>query len=112
MAKFWHSPWLNGWKPKDIASAIFLISKRKNSTVRDALGDLAWIARIDMSNSLSINHIQQLYTLWAKLDLIQLHEDVPDAITWNITTDRVYSEASAYKVQSKGTIPTTRVLTV
>ena len=92
MAMFWHSPWLNGWKPKDIASAIFLISKRKNSTVRDALGDLAWIARIDMSNGLH-QPISSSYT------------NLTDAITCNVTTKRVYSVASTYKVWFEGTPP-------
>lgn len=77
MAKFWHSLWLNGRKPKDISPSIFLVAKKEEFNMRDALRDLAWIARIDMSNCLFINHIQQFYTLWAKFDLVLLHEDVP-----------------------------------
>jgi hypothetical protein len=28
MANFWHTPWLQGRKPKEIAPSIFAISKR------------------------------------------------------------------------------------
>jgi hypothetical protein len=34
---FWHSPWLGGHKPKDIAPSIFTIPKHKNVTVHMAL---------------------------------------------------------------------------
>ncbi|XP_044445628.1 protein ACCELERATED CELL DEATH 6-like [Triticum aestivum] len=58
----------------------------------------------DISNGLSVNHIQQFYTLWALWDLVYLQDDVPDDITWTLTSNGVYSAASAYKVQFKGTI--------
>jgi hypothetical protein len=37
IAPFWESRWLNGEKPKDIASLIFEASKMKNCTVAQAL---------------------------------------------------------------------------
>jgi hypothetical protein len=34
IARFWHTPWLEGMKPKDTAPSIFTISTRKNFTVK------------------------------------------------------------------------------
>jgi hypothetical protein len=45
-AKFWHSPWLGGFKPKDIAPSILAISKKKNFTVRKALDHDFWISNL------------------------------------------------------------------
>jgi hypothetical protein len=36
-AIFWHSPWINGAKPKDIAPFIFNISKKKHFVVSKGL---------------------------------------------------------------------------
>lgn len=93
----------------DIAPSIFQLSKRKNSTVQEALLDLAWVARINISDGLSVNHLQQFHALWTLLEPIQLHEHVQDDISWNLTNNRVYSATSAYKVQFEGTIPTAMV---
>jgi hypothetical protein len=38
-AKFWHAPWLDGVKPKDIAPSILAISTRKNFTVKEGLAN-------------------------------------------------------------------------
>jgi hypothetical protein len=35
IASFWHAPWLDGVKPKDIAPSILTISRRKNFTVNN-----------------------------------------------------------------------------
>jgi hypothetical protein len=41
IAPFWHSPWLNGKKPKDIAPLIYEASTRKKWSVKQATLDNA-----------------------------------------------------------------------
>lgn len=48
-AKFWHTPWLNGRKPKVMAHYIFSIAYAKNSTIWTALTNEAWVTKIDTS---------------------------------------------------------------
>ena len=47
-AKFWESPWLDGIRPKDIASKIYDLSKKKNCSVRLALHDNFWTSQVDI----------------------------------------------------------------
>ena len=56
-ASFWHSPWLGGRKPKDIAPSIFAISKHKNDTIHRALDLNKWIANVNTNSGLTIQHI-------------------------------------------------------
>jgi hypothetical protein len=51
---FWHSPWLNGEKPKDIAPGIFALSKRTTSCVAKALNNNDWVRHINLQGSLSV----------------------------------------------------------
>ena len=64
MARFWLSPWLDETKPKDIAPAIFAISANKHKSVREALLENHWTQWINMSEGLSVEHIEQLCALW------------------------------------------------
>ena len=43
MAHFWHSPWLEGKKPKDIAPLVFTSSSNKNKSVKEATQDQNWV---------------------------------------------------------------------
>ena len=104
LARFWLSPWLDGMKPKDIASTIFAISANKNKSVREALLENHWIQWINMSGGLSVEHIEQFCALWGKLTTVHLHDDIPDDIKWNLTADGIYSSASAYRDQFEGAI--------
>jgi hypothetical protein len=60
---FWHAPWLDGRKPKDITPLIFEVSKRKNWPVFQALDDNAWIQKVCLEQLLLINHITQFVEL-------------------------------------------------
>ena len=61
-----------------------------------------WIANIDSSNGLSLEHIQQFANLWDKLATVALDDDVEDSIIWKFTKDGVYSASWAYKAQFEG----------
>jgi hypothetical protein len=43
---FWHAPWHQGARPKDIAPTIYEICKRKNRKVAQALHDGEWIRKL------------------------------------------------------------------
>lgn len=106
MAHFWHSPWLEGKKPKDIAPLVFASSSNKNKSVKEAMQDQNWVHWIKMEDGLSVDHIAQFCTLWEKLSQVELRDDLADDIKWNLTTNGTYSSASAYKVQFEGAVAT------
>lgn len=47
-ASYWHSPWLHGPKPKDIAPGIFALSKHTNSCVAKSLQNNDWVRHINL----------------------------------------------------------------
>jgi hypothetical protein len=55
---FWHSAWIQRKRPKDIAPAVFSISKRKNR-VLEALTNNNWVRDINLAAQLSVTHIQR-----------------------------------------------------
>jgi hypothetical protein len=62
IAIFWHTLWLHGLKPKDIATSIFSISSKKNFSVK-----MAWPMTFGSSESTPL-HGSQLDTspsLWS-----------------------------------------------
>jgi hypothetical protein len=98
-ASFWHSPWLGGRKPKDIAPSIFAISKHKNDTIHRALDLNKWIANINTNSGLTIQHILEYYELWVGLQEVFLDEGVDDEIVWKLSPSGEYTASSAYKAQ-------------
>ena len=53
-ALFWHSAWLDGICPKDLAPTIFALSRKKNRTVQQAVD--VWVQDL---NVLHINSVLQ-----------------------------------------------------
>ena len=102
-APFWDSPWLDGRRPRDVAPLIYLISKRKKWCVQKAMQDDAWINQINTSDGVTLAHIQQFVALWTSLQQVHLDEDVPDTITWTMSSTRSYTASSAYHAQFIGT---------
>ena len=98
-ASFWHSPWLGGRKPKDIAPSIFAISKHKNDTIHRALDLNNWIANINTNSGLTIQLILEYYELWVGLREVFLDEGVDDEIVWKLSPSGEYTTSSAYKAQ-------------
>ena len=75
-------------------------------TVKQALHNNAWIAKIKVDASFTIPHIHEYLRLWVELQAIHLHEDIEDKIVWNLTTNGEYSTSSAYKAQFFGATST------
>jgi hypothetical protein len=97
-AIFWHSPWINGAKPKDIAPSIFNISKKKNFVVSKGLEHDFWISNLAFDSGITVAHIIEFSTLWNLIQDVHLNED-PDTITWKLTNNASYSTSSAYVAQ-------------
>lgn len=58
-----------------------------------------------MSNEFSFAHVEQFVDLWIKLQEVNLIEEAEDDITWNLSTNGMYSASSAYKAQFLGMMP-------
>jgi hypothetical protein len=63
IANFWHDPWLEWRKPKDIAPSIFAISKRKNVTVSKGICDDFWIVKLNTIVGIKTNHLTEYVDL-------------------------------------------------
>lgn len=100
-AEFWHSSWIDGQSPKNIAPLIFARSKRKNFWVKQGLNNHQWLAYLE--DITTHEELLQLVELWDKVKHIQLTQDEPDKIMWRWTTNGQYTANSAYKVQFHGT---------
>jgi hypothetical protein len=99
---FWFAPWLEGRKPIDIASLIFAISKRKNWKVSQALCEDAWVTKIALESSFTMEHLSQFIDLWTLISNINLVPEQDDDIVWKLTPDGQYSLKSAYELQFMG----------
>jgi hypothetical protein len=99
---FWFAPWLEGRKPIDIASLIFAISKRKNWKVSQALCEDAWVTKIALESSFTMEHLSQFIDLWTLISNISLVLEQEDDIVWKLTPDGQYSAKSAYELQFMG----------
>ncbi|WVZ93661.1 LOW QUALITY PROTEIN: hypothetical protein U9M48_039626, partial [Paspalum notatum var. saurae] len=104
---FWDSAWLQGLRPRDLAPLIYLISRRKNRTVQDALCNSNWIRDLNLqSASLSGSHLVEYCSLWSQVNRVQLHPATPDTTSWKLTQSRQYSTKSAYEAQFCGSVRT------
>ena len=75
---FWHSGWLQGRRPHDIAPNLFAICRHKNRTMVAALQQNTWIRDIRRTRGLTLDHIQEYFTLWELLHDTQLDENQED----------------------------------
>jgi hypothetical protein len=104
IASFWHAPWIEGRKPKDIAPSIFAISERKNFTVSKGIHQDFWISKINTNVGIMVNHLSEFVELWRRVSEVHLVEGTPDDIAWKLTTSGCYTTASAYKAQFEGMV--------
>jgi hypothetical protein len=77
---FWHAPWLEGKRSRDIAPKFFEICKRKNWKVSQALHDDEWITKLSGEATLSLQHLTQFVQLWALIQNVNLVEHTEDDI--------------------------------
>ncbi|KAF0907573.1 hypothetical protein E2562_018380 [Oryza meyeriana var. granulata] len=98
-ARFWESAWLQGQRPKDLMPLVYAISKKRHKTLQQGLQNDAWIHDLDLlpNPSITVNLISQLVALWSETRRIQLDQNEPDQITWQLTNYGEYSASSAYK---------------
>ena len=101
---FWHSRWLQGCRPKDIAPNLFKISRPKNRTVAAALERNTWIRDIRRAGGLTFSHVQELLKIWEMLRNTQLIPNQEDQIKWKLTSTGMYTVASTYRAQFLGNI--------
>ena len=99
---FWHAPWLEGRKPKDIAPLIFECSSAKNCSVQNALLGADWVNKVRLDENFTTAHFSQFVNLWSLTTNVQLNNDVGNEIRWKLTADGEYSAKSAYKMQFMG----------
>jgi hypothetical protein len=85
-----------------VAPLIYESSKRKNWKVAQALHQDAWIAKIDLQCTFSLDHFMQFVDLWTRLTTIHLNPGVSDEISWKLTENGLYSTKSAYEMQFFG----------
>jgi hypothetical protein len=91
-AKFWHSRWLNGQSPTEIAPELIKFAWRKNLTVKQALTDRRWMRGLQRITPTS--EVQQFVKLWNMVHHVQLTEQ-PDEVR-RFTANERYSSKSAY----------------
>ncbi|WVZ95115.1 hypothetical protein U9M48_040917, partial [Paspalum notatum var. saurae] len=99
---FWHCAWANGRRPKDIAHDIFIASRGRRCSVREALFDLTWVRHIDLQAIHTADHLKQFVDLWYLTQSVALVHDTEDRIIWRFNAFGTYSTASAYRVQFAG----------
>jgi hypothetical protein len=81
---FWHPPWLRGSKPIDITPLIFASPKRKYWKVAQALHEDAWVGKIDLERTFTVEHLTQFIDLWVLIDNVHLDKNVENDIVWRL----------------------------
>jgi hypothetical protein len=79
-ARFWDAPWADGLAPKTITPSIYSISKNKGWSARKAITDDARILQINISNGLSVQHLQEFTKFWEIVSNTHLDDDTLDSI--------------------------------
>lgn len=102
-ASFWKSRWLNGQIPAELFPLLFKHSKRKNTTVAQALRSNKWVN--DINYALTFDLLTEYFMLWRMIEQenINLQSEDEDQITWTWTASGTYSAKSAYAMQFEGT---------
>jgi hypothetical protein len=72
-------------KPNYIAPLISAASKRKNWKVSQVLCEDAWVTKIILDSSFTMEHFTQLVDLWTLISNILLVPGVDDDIVWGLT---------------------------
>jgi hypothetical protein len=102
-AHFWHSTWLTGVAPIDLAPDLFKLAWRKNNCVAVDLSNDNWTR--GLWRMTTAQEMAQFINLWELLQEVQL-TDASDTITWRWTEHGSYTAKSAYLAQFRGSYTT------
>lgn len=109
---FWHSAWLVGQRPKDLAPLLYLKTRHKRRSLAEALLGNRWIRDLNIHEGFTTAHLLQLVNFWILIAPTQLQPQQEDTIFWNLTPDGNYMTALAYKPQFVGCIKSPELSTI
>lgn len=98
-ASFWISKRLAGQVPKEIAPHIFVVSRRKNNKVKEALTGESQTKDQCIQDFNKPKHFQQFVEMWQKIQRVSLVDEQRDEIRWQLTALGKQSAKSAYRLQ-------------
>jgi len=101
---FWNSAWAGGCRPRDLAPDVFVISKPKNRSLKEALNGHMWIRDLNLQGHVTVRLLEQFVTVWEFAQNVQLDECALDKIIWRWTASGEYSTSSAYRAQYFGSV--------
>ena len=101
---FWNSAWEGGCRPCDLAPDVFVISKPKNRSLKEALNGHMWIRDLNLQGHVTVRLLEQFVTVWEFAQNVQLDECALDKIIWRWTASGEYSTSSAYRAQYFGSV--------
>jgi hypothetical protein len=87
-AKFWESTWLAGQAPRDLASNLYKLARRKNQTVCEDLQNCNCTR--GLWRMTTATEMAEFVSLWALISEVVLTEE-EDAIRWKWTKNGQYS---------------------
>jgi hypothetical protein len=93
------SGWLQGKRPKDLASLLYAKSRRKKRKVAEALQNDNWIRDLNHRTGFTTAHYSEFIMLWTLIDQTSIQPQQEDSIAWTRTRSAVYTTASAYRTQ-------------
>jgi hypothetical protein len=95
----WHSSWLNGEVPMDLAPSLYALAWRKKRLVRDDVTNHNWTRGLWRMES--ANQMAEFIHLW---DLVQQAHlsNQGNRIEWKWTANGKYSDKLAYLIQFRG----------
>jgi len=96
---FWHTGWIQGRRPKDIAPLLFAKTKKKKRSIAEAFQNNNWICDLNHRAGFTTAHITEFVTLWNLVRSTELQPDHEDHITWKLTHHGDYTTASAYRAE-------------
>ena len=102
-ASFWKDNWCGNGPLRLWTPDLFKIATRKNRSVAKEMQDDNWIRSIArLSTPVQLT---QFIEIWDMVTATNLTPDLPDDISWTLTSDGVYSTSSAYNAQFHGSFP-------
>jgi hypothetical protein len=106
-AQFRHDNWLDGEAPKNHAPHMFELVRRKNRSVQQELHNGRWMHYL-RNRVNTTEHMEEFVSLWIRIQAVHLPPCVRDSIIWRWTANGSYSTRSAYRIQSKDPVASSK----